>query len=262
MPGAWYPDQVDLARELNHDILDERHNFANAAYLVNYLAEQGVDYAVIMAEESVQVTGLVSTEFVIEVCRAAKGPLFAFVGLEPLPSPDAKERLELLARKPWVKGLKLLPSYQHFSPSDASMYPVYETAQRRGLLVTFHTGSSVFRGTAEELANPLLLEPVARDFPKLNLLLAHSGRKHWYREAEMMAQRYPNVFLEISGLPPKHLTRYFPRLRDLAGKVVFGSDLPMVPSIRANIQAIRGVFGEDASRRVLWENGASLLGLV
>jgi hypothetical protein len=260
-PEVWYPGQVELARELNEALLGKCHLFGNPGYLSSYLAKEGVDYAVIMAEESIKVTGLVCNEFVIDVCASAGGRLFAFVGLEPVPSPDMATHLLRLAESAWVKGVKLLPSYQHFTPDDPAMYPLYELAEARGLLMTFHTGSSVFPGTMEELANPLLLEPVARDFPGLNLLLAHSGRKHWYREAERMAREYPNVYLEISGLPPKRLPQYFPRLSELAGKMVFGSDLPMVPSLRENIAAVRQVFGEAPAREVLWENGARLLGL-
>jgi hypothetical protein len=260
-PEVWYRGQHDLALQLNEALLRECHLFGHVPYLVSYLRRQGIDYAVIMAEESTKVTGLVSSEFVIDACEEADGPLFAFVGMEPVPSPTMVEDVTRLATSRWVKGVKLLPSYQHFSPDDAAMYPLYEMAESRGLLMTFHTGSSVFAGTIEELANPLLLEPVARRFPGLNLLLAHSGRKHWYPEAERMAREHPNVFLEISGLPPTRLPSYFPRLPELAGKMVFGSDLPMVPSLRDNIAAVRQVFGAAAARTVLWENGARLLGL-
>ena len=54
---------------------------------------------------------------------------------------------------------------------------------------------------------------------------------------------------------------YFPRLERLVDKMIFGSDYPGVPSISGNIAALREVLGPTVARRVLWENGARLLGL-
>ena len=47
----------------------------------------------------------------------------------------------------------------------------------------------------------------------------------------------------------------------LAPKMVFGSDFPGLPSVRENIDSIRGLFDPDAAHRILWANGARLLGL-
>jgi predicted TIM-barrel fold metal-dependent hydrolase len=51
---------------------------------------------------------------------------------------------------------------------------------------------------------------------------------------------YPSYLpIEVSGLPPRRLLDYFPRLATIPGKVVFGSDFPVVRDLAANVDAVR-----------------------
>jgi predicted TIM-barrel fold metal-dependent hydrolase len=82
---------------------------------------------------------------------------------------------------------------------------------------------------------------VAVDFPKLKILLAHGGRPLWMDTAFFLVRRHPNVYLDISGIPPKNLVQYFPRLEEIAHKTLFGSDWPGpgVPDVKRNLDAFR-----------------------
>jgi len=44
--------------------------------------------------------------------------------------------------------------------------------------------------------------------------------------AFFLLRRHPNVYLDISGIPPKTLLTYFPRLDEIAHKTLFGTDWP------------------------------------
>jgi len=57
-----------------------------------------------------------------------------------------------------------------------------------------------------------------------------------------MAQAYPNVWIELSGLPPKRLPYYFARydLARLAHKFIFGSDWPGLPQHPRQCQGYHG----------------------
>ena len=72
----------------------------------------------------------------------------------------------------------------------------------------------------------LYVDDVAIDFPKLTIILAHAGRPLYGETASFLVRRHRNVFLDLSGIPPKALLRYVPRLRDLADKALWGTDWP------------------------------------
>jgi predicted TIM-barrel fold metal-dependent hydrolase len=56
-----------------------------------------------------------------------------------------------------------------------------------------------------------------------------------------MALMRPNVWIEISGLPPKKLPEYYRNydFERVARKMIFGTDWPGVPSNSANALAVR-----------------------
>jgi predicted TIM-barrel fold metal-dependent hydrolase len=123
--------------------------------------------------------------------------------------------------------------------------------------VIVHTGTSVFPGARNKFADPLFVEDVAIDFPDLTIVLAHGGRPLWMETAMFLTRRFPNVWLEVSGVPPARLLEYFPRLPALAEKVLFGTDWPGpgVKDIRANLDAFRALpIPTDVQRRILEEN--------
>jgi predicted TIM-barrel fold metal-dependent hydrolase len=45
-------------------------------------------------------------------------------------------------------------------------------------------------------------------------------------EAFFILRRHRNVSLEVSGIPPSKLLEYFPRLEEIAGKTLWGTDWP------------------------------------
>lgn len=260
-PKAWTPGTSAYVLQSNPELHAQADAFEDPAYLRRVLDEAGVDHAVVLAEEAPETSGMVTSEWMLDYCARAPG-LHAFVSINPLLDADPLGRLERLREHGHVEGLKFLPPYMYFYPNDPCLYPLYARAEELGLPCTFHTGTSRIPGTRLKYADPLLLDDVAVDFPHLPILLAHAGRSAWYQEAAMLATLHENVYLELSGLPPRNLRRYFPDLDRLIPKMVFGSDFPGLPSLADNVAAIRELLGPEGARAVLWENGARLLGLI
>ena len=236
--------------------------YADPAAVEDMLAIQGVDYAVVLAQETPVTAGMASTEAVAAFCRASRR-LIPFASINPFLQGSPAVALERAVAELGCRGLKLYPSYQFFFPNDRLVYPLYATAQRLAIPVVIHTGWSYFPGSRMTYADPLHLDDVAVDFPELVIILAHAGRPIWFDRAAALARLHRNVYLDISGLPPANLPRYFPDLARLAPKMLFGSDWPSVPTdIGENVAALRSLGLEGtAERAILGETAAGLLGL-
>lgn len=210
------------------------------AQLASYFAAEGVDHSVVLAEVTPLTTGISSNEFVGEYCQGVDA-LVPFCSPNPYLDRDLVAVTEKLVARYDFRGVKIYPSYLPIAPNDSRLYPLYAFAQEARLPVMFHTGISTFPGSRLKWAHPLLLDDVAVDFPDLALVLAHGGRDLWFQEAFTLARMHRNVYLEVSGLPAARLLDYFPRLAALQGKILFGTDFPVLPSIRAAVDAVRGL---------------------
>ncbi len=215
---------------------------------LDYLDRCGVDRAVLVNYVAPEVVGYTerANDFVSDYCRADPRRLVAVGSVLPT-HPDPGLEVRRLARDLGIRGLKIHPPHQLFAPNDyvtgrlPGLRAIYAAAEELGLPVIVHTGTSVFPGARNKYGPPLLVEDVAVDFPRLTLVLAHGGRPLWTEEAMFLARRFPNVYLEISSVPPAKLLDYFPQLPRLADKVLFGSDWPGpgVRDIGENLSAFR-----------------------
>jgi len=225
------------------------------------LTVEGVDYACILAERSPITTGVCTNEQVREFCEGRKR-LIPFCDLNPFLYTDLGSEVHKKVEDEGFRGVKLYPTYQHYYLNEPRIYPLYQAAQDLGIPVLIHTGSSVFKGSRLKYGDPLNLDDVAVDFPSLNLVMAHSGRGLWYDRAFALSRLHPNLYMEISGLPPTKLMTYFPGLARNTDKVIFGSDWPGLPSISSNMEAITQLpISAEGAEDILGGNAAKLLRL-
>jgi len=253
----WHPWVMDFLRKVNPN--PELLRPLQTNQILRILDDAGVNYGVVLAENAPAVTGIVSNRYVAEFCKESHR-LIPFASINPNTSPDMVGELEE-AYELGCRGLKLLPSYMFFYPNESRMYRLYEKAEELDIPVMFHTGTSVFKNVRQKYADPIHIDDVAVDFPKLRIVLSHSGRGMWYQTAAMLARIHENVYLEVAGLPPRKLLEYIPNLEELADKIIFGSDFPAA-DIAENIKQIRALpVSDSAKRKILGENALKLLKL-
>ena len=204
-----------------------------------YMAAEGVDVAILFCEYSPKSTGIQPVEDLIPLLEHNPARFRLMANLNPhLHYPLAEELKRQIGLG--AVGLKLHPVHGGFPPNDRMLYPAYAFCEANDFPVVFHCGTSVFPGSTNRYADPALVEDVARDFPDLDVVLAHGGRGWWYDAAAFIALMRPNVWIEVSGLPPKKLPDYYKNFdfARLARRMIFGTDWPGVPGNRANAQAI------------------------
>jgi len=259
-PGDWTPSVVAMAEKLCPDYEARLRSFIEEpAAMAKYFKAQGVDRVVLLAEDAPKVTGVVPNEFIRDMARSDE-MFITFACIDPLSRKGAPALLEKCVTEYGMKGLKLLPTYNHHAPNDKRVYPILEKARDLGIPVMFHTGTSVFKGTRNKWGDPMFYDDLAVDFPELVIIMAHSGRPFWYDKAFYLSRMHENLYMEITGIPPKSLLEAFPRLESNADKILFGSDWPVTPGITKVIDGIRALdLPEKVKRAILGDNAARVL---
>jgi predicted TIM-barrel fold metal-dependent hydrolase len=188
-----------------------------------------------------------TNEFAARYAEAAPDRLLPFGGVHPRFTTDPEGQVEELLRL-GIRCLKIHPPHQLF-PANAhtmgleALGRIYRRCEERGLPVLIHTGTSIFPGARCKYGRPMELDDVALDFPELTIIMAHGGRPLWMDEAFFILRRHRNVHLELSGIPPKRLLDYFPRLAEVGDRVIWGTDWPSpgVRDLRENLDQFLGL---------------------
>jgi predicted TIM-barrel fold metal-dependent hydrolase len=236
--------------------------------LLALMDADGIERAALINYVAPEVMGLQASvnDWVLDFVRGHEDRLVAVGSVHPRYTKDpAGDTKRLVDRG--IRILKIHPPHQLFASNayvhgDDALASIYRTAEEHGLPVTIHTGTSIFPGARNRFADPMDSDDVAVDFPKLKILLAHAGRPLYMETAAFLARRHPNVFLELSGIPPKKLLEYLPRLEDLSAKCIWGTDFPSpgVLSMKKNVEDFSCLpISEAARERILWSNGAALI---
>jgi predicted TIM-barrel fold metal-dependent hydrolase len=216
----------------------------NPKMLLDIMSAEGITRVGMVNYPSPHIMGFTddTNEFAARYAEADPARLLPYGGVDPVTSPDPVGAVHHLLEL-GVRVLKLHPPHQAFAANDYTrgldaLARIYATCEERGLPVLVHTGTSVFPGARSKYGNPMELDDVAIDFPDLRLIMAHGGRPLYMQEAFFILRRHRHVWLDLSGIPPRSLLDYFPRIAELERQVLWGTDWPSpgVSSMRRNVE--------------------------
>lgn len=182
---------------------------------------------------------------------------------------DALDRVRRLIEDHGVRGFKLHPTVQAFDPSEERWHPLYDAMQAAGVVALFHTGQTGIgaglpggRGLRLAYSNPMLLDPVAADFPDLQIVMAHPSVP-WQDEAISVATHKHNTWIDLSGWSPRYFPEQLVRNANsiLKRRVLFGSDFPMLTPDRWRRDVEQTALKPEVLPGILKGNAARLLGL-
>lgn len=204
-------------------------------------------------------------EFSAGFARHAPDRMIAFGSVHPRFTEECDREVERL-RELGIRALKVHPPHQLFTANAyldglPGLAEVYGAAERLGMPVMIHTGTSVFPGARNRFADPMAADDVAVDFPDLPLILAHAGRPLYMDTCMFLARRHKNVYLDVSGIPPRRLLTYLPRLADVADKVLWGTDWPDpgVPGLAENLADFLALdLPPEVEQKILRDNALRL----
>ena len=222
-----------------------------------YLADEGVDIALVLSEYSPRVTGIQTVEDMLPLVAYNPDRVKVVANVNPNVHYPADEELQRQLGLGAI-ALKVHPVHARAAANDRALYPAYEICQAAGIPVIVHCGTSMFPGASNTFADPILLDDVLRDFRRLNVVLAHGGRGWWYDAAAFMALANDRVWIELSGLPPSRLRDYYARhsWARLTRRMIFGTDWPGVPGIASNARSIAALCPDEATAALVLAGNA------
>jgi predicted TIM-barrel fold metal-dependent hydrolase len=130
---------------------------------------------------------------------------------------------------------------------DKSYWPIYERAEKYGMILLFHTGI-VMRSHPEtptdvsvDRMRPTTLDNIARRFPKLTIIGAHLGNPDYAWAAEI-ARWNPNLYFDLSGSTLIKLQENY----QIFKSIFWWSSIVSPHSPKSNVSAFeKVVFGSD-----------------
>jgi uncharacterized protein len=200
-----------------HNHAGVRHGAAQTgAQLVEKLNKAGVDKAVIFPF----VEGEFSNDVMDQYAKEFPDRLIPYCSVNPWLREAAVKEVERCLGKLKFKGIKLHPTLHGFHLSDRSLVgPIFEVAQKYNVPIISHGAADLFNAPPE-------FAEIARNFPKVPLLMAHCGFFWSVDQAIGYAKEIPNLYLEASRVPVCELKQAV----DVLGpeKVIWGTDSPFV----------------------------------
>lgn len=165
--------------------------------------------------------------------------------------------------------IKIYLGYVHRYAYDPEYEVVYKLAQQYDVPVVFHTGDTYTPGAKLKYADPLTIDEVAVDHPRVRFVIAHCGNP-WIQSAAEVTYKNPNVFMECSAmllgnmdqLPKDKVETYvtkpiswvFGYLED-PSKLMFGTDWPLT-AIKPYVDAYKRAIPKEHWNAVFHDNAA------
>jgi predicted TIM-barrel fold metal-dependent hydrolase len=199
--------------------------------------------------------------------------LIGFMALHPH-DPGCLDEFERCRTELGMRGIKLGANYQNFDPLEARALAIYERAQRLGLPILFHQGTSPVREAPIRLSYPLLMDEIAIRYPDLKIIMAHVGHP-WQVDTCVVIRKHPNVYADVSANFYRPYSFWEQMIKatewNVLDKLLFGTDFP-VTTVRETIDGLRRVnqvvegthlprVPEEKIEQIIQRDALALLGL-
>jgi len=204
--------------------------------------------------------------YIIQAMRDYPGHIIGLAAIQPLAGSRAIAELERCFAAGMPGFGELMPHGQGYRLSDTTLLaPVIEAAQHLGMFALTHTSEPVghlYAGKGD--VTPAELQAFVQAFPTLRIVAAHWGggfpfyelmpevhaaaANVWYDSAASLYLYRPEIFAEVARICG-------------SGKLLWGSDFPLISQRRMLDHARAGGLDEDALQLALGGNAAALLGL-
>lgn len=153
------------------------------------------------------------------------------------------------------KAIKLHPLMHGYLPNDECVFPIAELAIKLDIPLMIHTGHPPY-------SLPWSVAQLADVYPELPMVMIHMGHGNgmYVQSAIDMAKKYPNLYLETSGMP-MHTKIKEGYEKVGSDRIMWGLDAPFHhPSVEMQRTIVSGLTDEQLED-VFYNNAKKLLKL-
>jgi len=214
--------------------------------LVAAMDEAGVQTGILTAglsdPERAHRSGGYAAEDFLAIAEQFPGRFLVSAAVDKVSKPSANvRRLRELAQHPAFVLGRITPLVEQYDLNHRLYYPVYAAAEELGLPMSINVGipGPQVRSRCQD---PVLLEDVMIDFPRLTIVGAHMGHPYEALLIQYML-KWPQLHLMTSAYLASYMDPAMVRFMDTSrgrGRLLFASDHPVIPLSRA-IDAARAL---------------------
>lgn len=221
----------------------------------------GITKAVIPGRKANPHMGIVSNDDILLLLKEYPEKFIGFAGIDPLEREKAYMEIDDLVINGPMKGIVIEPGVltTPMYANDRRIYPIYEKCSDKDIPIILMTGGNA--GPDVSYTNPVAVDQVAADFPKLKIVISHGGWPY-VQEILHVAFRRPNIYIS----PDMYLFN-MPGLQDyvqaanfyLQDRFLFATSYPFIP-LEEGVEYFKKLpFKPEVLPKLLYENAANLL---
>ena len=184
-----------------------------------------------------------------------------FAAVHPWPWGTEKVRALKALLDQGAPAVKYHPEFQFIAPDNPHMRQMFAWCESHGVPILAHCGyTGAEPGWLRAKAEPDQFRAVLRDFPKLKLLLAHTGLSRWEQTLDVVQGHDEHAWIDISGQPANVIRTILDRYDHQ--RICYGSDWPFYPIAVAMARPLVATHDRpDLWPDLFYNNAARFLGM-
>ena len=256
-----------LAKDSAFETLYSREDskIITAADLIDVMDEKQINCSVVMG---IGWYGLDSAKesnnYIMESCEKFKGRLIGLGSVNPILGEDAIEELNRCLDSGLIGMGELHPDLQQFELNDFNVMNEFMTQlkHKNGLLVTHSSEPVGHSYIGKGLTTPDKIWDFLNMFPDSKVILAHwGGGLPFYSLMPEVGKLLKNVYFDTAASPYLYEKTIFDFVSRLigSGRILFGSDYPLISQNRIITQITDSNMSEKAKKKIFSDNAIELL---
>lgn len=235
--------------------------------LLKKMEKNKIDKAIVIPDNAAN-PKCANLDAVIELVKNEPGLyLISTLKIEQI-NTDNLKKIETLFQEKQAMGFKIFPGHDPVYPTDKRWLPIFKLCQKYNSPLIVHTGINSGNWAAAKYNDPKHIIKIAKNFPKLKIIIAHyfwpkldycfrmtAGFNNIYFDTSILADA--EVIKESGGIKKIRdiLTRTIKRRAD---SVLFGSDWP-IGNLKKHIDLIDSLpISKLEKQNIFFSNAMSL----